>query len=176
MAVMTIVEYPHTSLRARCQPVKEITPEILKLAEDLAETMYAAPGVGLAACQVGVPLRVAVVDVAWRNEERKNPITIINPVLVEAEGEILGEEGCLSVPEFTAEVPRRARVIVRGLDTEGKEIELNAQGLLAVALQHELDHLNGVLIFDHLSPERREIVKKKLKAKLKQERSGGQAR
>lgn len=175
MAVKTIIEYPHGSLRARCQPVKEITSEILELAQDMAETMYAAPGVGLAASQVGVSLRVAMVDVTWRHDERKNPVTIINPVLVHAEGEILSEEGCLSVPGFTAEISRHAQVIVKGLNEEGKEIELTAQGLMAVALQHELDHLNGILIFDHLSPEKREIIKKKLKARRKQEHSGGQA-
>lgn len=175
MPLKTILEYPNESLRTRCQLVKEITPELLKLIQDMAETMYAAPGVGLAASQVGVPLRVAVVDVNWRQDEIKSPITIINPALVHAEGEILSDEGCLSVPGFTAEIPRHARVVVKGLDQEGREIELKAQGLMAIALQHELDHLNGVLFFDHLSPEKKEIIKKKLKARRKQETPGGQA-
>ena len=163
MAVLEIIKYPNPCLRKRCKPVEEITPEILKLADHMAETMYAAPGVGLAACQVGASLQVAVIDVTWRSAEQRNIITIFNPVLVHAEGETVGEEGCLSVPNCLAEVKRSARVLVRGLDREGKEIEIAGEGLLAVALQHELDHLNGVLFFDHLSRLKREILKKKLK-------------
>lgn len=168
MAVLEIISYPNPILRKRCRPVSDITPEILKLADNMAETMYAAPGVGLAASQVGASLQVAVVDVTWRTEEGRNITTIVNPVLVYAEGETVGEEGCLSVPGCMAEVKRSARVLVRGLDRQGKEIEIAGEGLLAVALQHELDHLNGVLFFDHLSRLKRDILKKKLKERLKE--------
>ncbi len=167
MEVLNILTYPNASLRVKCQPVKEITKDILRLARDMTETMYAAPGVGLAASQVGVPVRLAVVDVTWREREERDPFILINPVLVHAEGEILEEEGCLSVPEYTAEVSRSARVVVRALNSQGEEIEITGQGLMAVALQHEIDHLNGILLFDHLNPAKREVIKKMLKARLK---------
>jgi peptide deformylase len=165
--ILNILTYPDHNLRVKCQPVKEITEDILRLAQEMAETMYAAPGVGLAASQVGVPVQLAVVDVGWREREDRTPFILINPVLIHAEGEISGEEGCLSVPECTAEIKRSARVVVRALDREGKPVEITGQGLMAVALQHEIDHLNGILFFDHLNPDKREVIKKKLKARLK---------
>ena len=167
MEVLNILTYPNASLRVKCQLVKEITEDILRLARDMTETMYAAPGVGLAASQVGVPVRLAVGDVTWREQEERDPFILINPVLVHAEGEILEKEGCLSVPEYTAQVSRSARVVVRALNSQGEEIEITGQGLMAVALQHEIDHLNGILFFDHLNQDKREVIKKILKANLK---------
>lgn len=167
MAILDILSYPHPALRKRCELVKEVTPEVLKLIDDLAETMYAAPGVGLAACQVGVSLMVAVIDVTWKGNEGRKLITLINPELIHQEGEVLFEEGCLSVPDFTAEVRRNALAVVRGIDRDGKPIEVDGTGLLAIALQHELDHLNGTLFVDRLSRLKRELFKKRFRGKDK---------
>jgi peptide deformylase len=130
----------------------------------MAETMYAAPGVGLAAPQVGVLQRVIVIDVAGKNEP-PHLITAINPGIIHAEGEAYEEEGCLSVPEFSANVKRHERVVVKGLTIEGQERVWHADGLLAVAFQHEIDHLDGLLFVDRLSPLKRELFIKKQKKK-----------
>jgi peptide deformylase len=160
MALLQIRTYPDPALKRPAAAVENITGEVAQLAADLAETMYAAPGVGLAAPQVGVPQRVIVLDV--HDEETpsgKHLLKLINPVIVAREGEIVWEEGCLSVPEFTAPVRRAKRVLVRAWTPEEREVELEGEGLLAVALQHEIDHLDGKLFLDRLSRLKRDLYR-----------------
>ncbi len=173
MAILNILTYPDPMLHQKGEPVGEVTEEIKKLLDDMAETMYAAPGVGLAATQVGVPLRVMVIDVQWREEgaERKL-MTLVNPEIIEREGEIIWEEGCLSVPEFTSEVRRSAKVVVKALSRDGENLEVAGEELLSVTLQHELDHLDGVLFIDRLSRLKRELYKKRLKERMVEGRAG----
>ncbi len=159
--ILTILHYPDPKLREKAQPVREITPEIQRLADDMAETMYAAPGVGLAATQVGVPLRVFVVDIA-REDEPSRLVTFINPEIVEREGEQTWEEGCLSFPDVSEDVKRAVRVRVRAQDRTGAPFELEAEGFMAVAIQHEYDHLDGVLMIDHMGALRKRMVQRKL--------------
>ncbi|KYH32534.1 peptide deformylase [Neomoorella mulderi] len=142
MAIHQILIHPDPILREKSQPVKKITPNIWKLLDNLADTMYDAPGVGLAAPQIGVLKRVIVVDVG------EGLIELVNPEIIAARGKDVGPEGCLSVPGAQGEVPRAAVVTVRGLDRHGREREIKAEGLLARALQHEIDHLDGVLFID----------------------------
>jgi peptide deformylase len=165
MALREILILPDKRLRLVSKPVKKIGPETRALAEDMLETMYDAPGVGLAAIQVGVAERVIVLDLA-KKDEPKQPQVIINPELAwRSEERSTYEEGCLSIPEFYEEVERPAQVRVKYLDIEGKEHEVDANGLLATVLQHEIDHLNGVLFIDHISKLKRDrIVKKFAKA------------
>jgi peptide deformylase len=165
MALREILILPDKRLRLVSDPVKKIGPETRALVEDMFETMYDAPGVGLAAIQVGVPERVIVLDLA-KKDEPKQPQVIINPQLTwRSEGHSMYEEGCLSIPEFYEEVERPAQVRVKYLDIEGQEHEVEANGLLATCLQHEIDHLNGVLFIDHISKLKRDrIVKKFAKA------------
>ncbi|MCC6644694.1 MAG: peptide deformylase [Polyangiaceae bacterium] len=163
--ILTILHYPDPKLREKAQPVREITPEIQRLADDMAETMYAAPGVGLAATQVGVPLRVFVVDIA-REDEPSRLVTFINPEIVEREGEQTWEEGCLSFPDVSEDVKRAVRVRVRAQDRTGAPFELEAEGFMAVAIQHEYDHLDGVLMIDHMGALRKLMVHRKLEKRL----------
>lgn len=142
MAVFKIVTLGDPILREKARPVEKITPRIHRLLDNMAETMYAAPGVGLAAPQIGVSKRIIVVDVG------EGLIELINPEILVAEGEEIGVEGCLSIPGVQGEVPRAAVVVVKGQDRYGQTKELKAQGLLARALQHEIDHLDGVLFID----------------------------
>jgi len=158
--VRTILTYPDPELKKKSQPVTVINDKVRELVRDMAETMYAAPGVGLAAPQIGVHQRVIVIDVAGKDEPPEL-IVAINPVIVYADGEAYEEEGCLSVPRYAANVRRHARVIVKGLNLEGEEITWKADELLAIAFQHEIDHLDGVLFIDHISPLKREIFKKR---------------
>ncbi len=167
MAIRKILHYPESLLRQVSQPVAAIDDEIRELARDLAETMYAAPGVGLAAPQVGVLKRVIVLDCAPSGEEPQL-VAAVNPELVAQEGEINDEEGCLSVPGYYAKVVRSPKVRVRYLDLDGNPVELETEGLLAVAFQHEIDHLNGVLFVDHLSSLKKGLFKKKYKKILEQ--------
>jgi peptide deformylase len=160
MAIMDIRLYPDPVLKQVAEPVAEINEELKTLARDMAETMYAAPGVGLAAPQVGVSIRLVVLDCA-PHEGPRRLITAINPQIVSREGESYEEEGCLSVPGFFAPVHRAAEVLVRYQDLEGKVVELEAEGLLAVAFQHEIDHLDGVLFVDHLSSLKKGMFRKK---------------
>ena len=134
----------------------------------MAETMYSAPGIGLAATQVGVAKQVLVADTAARKPESEL-IVLINPEIVAAEGEVLFEEGCLSVPDYQAEVKRHERITVRGLNLKGEEVEIEAEGLLAIVLQHEIDHLNGILFIDRLSKLKRDLYKRRLRKKLAKE-------
>ncbi len=168
MAVLEILKYPHPLLKKRCEEVSRIDGEVKALIRDMAETMYHAHGIGLAACQVGVPQRVIVVDVSPIDPE-KEFFAMINPEVVFEEGEIEHEEGCLSVPECSEKVRRKEKVVVRGLSPEGKTVEISGDGILAIALQHEIDHLNGVLILDRISRLKRELYRNRLKKEKKKE-------
>jgi peptide deformylase len=165
MAVRPILILPDPRLRLVSEPVKAIDGEVQKLLEDMFETMYDAPGIGLAAIQVGVPKRVITADLA-KKEEPRQPQVFINPEIVSRSEDLsIYEEGCLSIPEIHEDVERPAQVRVRYLDRDGKPHEVDAEGLLATCLQHEIDHLNGVLFIDHLSKLKRDrIVKKFTKA------------
>lgn len=176
MAVRDIVIWPDPVLKTRAQEVETVTPELRTLLSDMAETMYAADGLGLAAPQVGVGLRIFVVDTSGRDEEEgggQGLMTFINPEIVEADGSTLFEEACLSLPDLVVETERHTRVVMRALDGEGQPFELEAKGLFAIALQHELDHLDGHLIVDRLSSLKRQLVRKKM-LKIKQERTSGE--
>ena len=162
MAVRTILHYPDPRLREKARPVAEVTAEVRKLVEDMAETMYAAPGVGLAATQIGELHRVFVIDTAG-DDEPSNLRVFINPVILERDGEIVWDEGCLSFPTVVEEITRSAHVVVRALDVDGKEFELACEGLLAVAVQHELDHLDGVLMIDRMGMLKKRMVDRKMR-------------
>jgi peptide deformylase len=161
MALREILILPDKRLRTVSEPVKAIDGDIKKLVADMFETMYDAPGIGLAAIQVGVPKRVVTMDLSKKEEEQK-PHVFINPELLWASDEkSTREEGCLSIPEFYEDVERPSKVKVKYLDLDGKEHELDAEGLLATCLQHEIDHLNGVLFIDHISRLKRNLITKK---------------
>jgi peptide deformylase len=159
--IRTILHYPDKRLREKGVRIDEVTPEIRALADDMAETMYAAPGVGLAATQIGEPVQLFVVDVAAENEPSDLRV-FINPEILERHEEIVWTEGCLSFPGVQEEVERAAKVTVRALDREGRPFTLEAEGLLAVAIQHEYDHLLGVLMIDHLGPLKKRLVQRKM--------------
>ncbi|UCF58195.1 MAG: peptide deformylase [Deltaproteobacteria bacterium] len=163
---MKIYTYPDPVLRAKTEPVENIDEEIQKLVDRMAEIMYAAPGIGLAANQLGELKRVLVYDVSPRDAGR-NLSVIINPEIVFAEGDIIQEEACLSVIDFSAEVSRKAKIKVRGVDRHGNPVDIEGEDLLARCLQHEIDHLNGVLFIDHISSLKRALYNKKLKKMLK---------
>jgi peptide deformylase len=165
MAIRPIRHYPDPVLKRRTEPVERITPEIVELCRDMAETMYAAPGVGLAANQVGVPLRVFTADCHGEGEPRQL-VTMINPEIVDVRGEVREEEGCLSVPEYSAPVVRYAEVTVRGLGLDGKEQVITGRDLLARCFQHEIDHLNGLLFVDRLGPVKRDLFRRRYKKYL----------
>ena len=167
---MKIYTYPAPVLRVSTELVKNIDEGIQKLVEKMAETMYAAPGVGLAANQVGELKRVLVYDVSPAEADRSLSV-IINPEIVLAEGDIVQEEACLSVIDFSAEVSRNTQVKVRGVDRDGNPVDIEAEGLLARCLQHEIDHLNGILFIDHISSLKRTLYNKRLKKMLKKEPS-----
>lgn len=163
MPVLEILKYPNPKLKKLSTEVKKIDKTILNLLDGMAETMYEAPGVGLAAPQVGHNIRVIVVDVEHNKEGDKNLIELINPEIIESYGSIKGEEACLSIPGFTAYVKRKAEVAVKGLNRSGKIIEIEAADLLSRVLQHEIDHLDGILFIDRLSRLKRELIKSKIK-------------
>jgi peptide deformylase len=159
MAILyPIRKYPDSILRQVAVPVKEITDEIRLLAADMVETMHAANGIGLAANQVGVSLRLIVIDIG--SEKERNTIALINPKIVEAADEEVAEEGCLSVPGFYEPIKRALHVTVTGVDPDGSERTLKCSGLAARAFQHEIDHLEGVLFIDHLSPLKRQLFRR----------------
>ncbi len=167
--IRRILTYPDPELKKRSAPVTIINENIKELVRDMAETMYDAPGVGLAAPQVGVHQRVIVIDVSPK-DEAPQLIVAINPVIIHSEGESYEEEGCLSVPKYGANVRRHASVVVKALNLEGEETTYRADGLLAIAFQHEIDHLDGILFVDHLSPLKREIFRKKYRQMTEQAR------
>lgn len=164
--ILNIIKYPDSLLREKCTAVQVTDTSIKKLVSDMADTMYAAPGVGLAAPQVGVLKRVVTIDTA-RDHDRRNLRVFINPHIIWTEGQIVGEEGCLSLPEVYGEVKRSQVVRVSYFDLVGKEHEITGEDLLARAIQHEVDHLNGILFIDHLSKIRRDLIKTKLRKKAK---------
>lgn len=161
MAIRSILHYPDPRLRTKATPVASITAEIQKLVDDMAETMYAAPGVGLAATQIGEPHRVFLVDIAGEDEPSKLHV-FINPEIIKTEGDSVGPEGCLSFPGISEDIKRTGKVTVRALDREGKAFELTAEGLLSVAIQHENDHLDGVLMIDRMGMLKKRIVQRKM--------------
>jgi peptide deformylase len=171
VAVLEILKYPHPLLKKRCEKVDRIDGEVKKLIRDMTETMYQANGIGLAACQVGVSRRVIVVDVSPIDPE-KEFFAMVNPEVISEEGEIEHEEGCLSVPDCLEKLKRKEKVLVRGFSPAGKEIEISAEGILAIAIQHEIDHVNGVLILDRISRLKREIYRNKLKKERRKKEDG----
>jgi peptide deformylase len=162
MSIAKILVYPDPILRAKAKEIDNIDDRIVRLTDDMVETMYAAPGIGLAAPQVGVSERLIVVDVRHPQGE-KELITLVNPEILEMEGEVIGEEGCLSLPGVKENVARANNVLVRGYDLNGKEVKIAAEGLLAVTLQHEIDHLTGILFIDRISRLKRGIIQRKLR-------------
>lgn len=172
MSILNILKYPDPFLKTKAKPVSRIGEEIKKLVSSMIETMYFARGIGLAATQVGVDKRIAVLDVPdSENYQRgKNLVVLINPEIMAHEGETKYEEGCLSVPGFIAEVKRFAEMAVKGLDKDGNPLEIKARGLFAIALQHEIDHLDGFLFIDRLSKLKRDMIKRKIKKALEDEK------
>jgi len=174
MAVRPIVVVPHEALRTKAAAIAEITDALRALAREMADTMYKAPGVGLAANQVAELVRLIVLDVEYpysdSREKKKNPIVIINPVISHFEGQIVREEGCLSVPEFNVEIKRPEFVTVEGVDLDGNPLKIDASGLLARALQHEIDHLNGTTLLEHASPLKRSLYRRKIRKNARRER------
>ena len=161
MAIRTILHYPDPRLRKKAEPIERVTPEISRLIDDMAETMYAAPGVGLAATQIGEPYRLFIIDIAGEDEP-SNLLVFINPEIVARDGDQTWAEGCLSFPGVTEDIKRAEKVTVKALGIDGKEFTLRAEGLLAVAIQHENDHLEGVLMIDHLGLLKKRIVNRKM--------------
>ena len=171
MALLPILEYPNPRLRIKAQPMTpaDFTPELQQFIDSMFETMYAAPGIGLAATQVNVHKQLLVLDVS---EEKTAPLVLINPKIVALEGSQTYQEGCLSVPGIYADVERADRISVEAPDRHGQALKFDADGLLAVCIQHEMDHLAGKLFVDYLSPLKRELVRRKLE---KQRRTAAQA-
>jgi peptide deformylase len=170
MAILEICTYPDKVLLEKAEHVACVDKEIFRLADDMAETMYSAPGIGLAANQVGVCKRLILVDLTPR-EPDSDLIVLVNPEIIAAEGLISTEEGCLSVPDYQAEVKRHQKITVRGLTLDSKPLQIEAEGLLAVVLQHEIDHLNGTLFIDRLSRLKRDLYKRRIRKKRAKEGS-----
>ncbi len=167
MALLPILRYPDPRLHKVARPVAAVDERIHRLVDDMLETMYAAQGIGLAATQIDVHERVIVIDVS---DTREQPLVLVNPELVaQSEEMMLGEEGCLSVPQYYDQVPRHARVTVRALDRDGRPQEIAAEGLLAVCIQHEMDHLLGKVFVDYLSPLKRDRVRSRMLKRARDE-------
>ena len=163
-----ILTYPHKTLKRQTSPLEDIDGEVQKMIDGMANTMYDAPGIGLAAIQVGWEKSVLIYDISPRDETRELHV-LVNPKIVNQEGQIISEnEGCLSVPDFRADVKRSEYITVEGHDREGKPLRLDAEGILAIVLQHEIDHLNGTLFIEHISSLKRQMYKRRVKKKLKQ--------
>jgi peptide deformylase len=170
MALLEVLQFPDPRLRRRSDPVEKVTDELRQLAADMLETMYDEPGIGLAAPQVGIPLRLVVLDTDWTEEEaERSPLVLVNPEITKSEGKLVWTEGCLSVPDFTADVVRSERVVLRATDLDGNEILEEASGLRAVCFQHELDHLDGMLYIDRISRLKRELYVQKRKKALRED-------
>jgi peptide deformylase len=167
--ILKIYKFPEPVLRKQTEPVENIDEEIQKLVDAMGETMYAAPGIGLAANQVGEALQLIVYDLTPKDKGR-NLCVLINPEIVSADGEIIYDEACLSVIDFSAQVKRHAMVKVRGFDRHGKPVDVEAEGIMAICLQHEIDHLNGKLFIDHISSLKRALYKRRLQKMLKNEK------
>jgi peptide deformylase len=173
MTKLAILEYPDPRLRTKAQPIERVDDGVRRLADDLLETMYAAKGVGLAASQVDVHRRLLVLDIS---DTRDRPLIFINPEIVSAEGRAPGEEGCLSLPGIYDKLERAARIKVRALDRNGEPFELEAEGMLAVCIQHEMDHLEGKLFVDYLSELKRQLIRRRLQKERRQRSQGSEAR
>lgn len=170
MALLPVLQFPDPRLKEKSAPVREITDEIRRLAADMLETMYDEPGIGLAAPQVGAPIRLVVVDTEWTEEgAEKNPLVLVNPEIVERDGNITWNEGCLSVPDYQADVERAYRVKLRATDLDGNPVEIDAEELQAVCFQHELDHLDGILFIDRISRLKRSLYVQKRRKQLRRE-------
>ncbi|HYA26411.1 MAG TPA: peptide deformylase [Thermodesulfovibrionales bacterium] len=166
MAILEIKKYPEKVLKQKALPVGKIDGEIQRLIDDMVETMYAAPGVGLAAPQVGFSKRIVVIDVSIREDENTPLVVMINPEIKTAEGKVESEEGCLSLPGYITSVIRSERIVVCGLDRQGRPLQIEADGLLCRAFQHEIDHLDGTLLIDRISTIKREFFKKRFQKAL----------
>jgi peptide deformylase len=172
-----VLQFPDPRLKRVSAPIERVTDEIRDLARDMLDVMYDEPGIGLAAPQLGEPVRLIVLDTLWKDEEaggERRPLVLVNPEIVEREGKVVWTEGCLSVPDFTADVERSERVRVRGLDLDGREYVEEAADLRAVCFQHEIDHLDGVLFIDRISRLKRSLYvsRRKKAARLEQEAQG----
>ena len=166
MAIRNILYYPDPRLRNRAQPVDSVDDEVRRLLDDMLETMYAAPGIGLAAIQVNVPKRAITIDISEHSDQ---PLCLVNPEILELTGSVETEEGCLSVPGIYESVERADWIRARALDRDGQTFEFEAEGLLAVCVQHEIDHLDGKLFVDHLSQLKRQRIRKKAHKQQRQE-------
>ena len=175
MAIRTILEFPDPRLRTRAQTVTRFDPEFQRIVDDMLETMYAAPGIGLAATQVDVHQRLIVIDIS---AEHNDPLVLVNPEILSREGEVATEEGCLSVPGYFEEVKRASKIRLRAQDRTGNVFERDCEELLAVCVQHEMDHIDGKLFVDYLSSLKRERIRKKLEKERKERgsRSASQSR
>jgi len=170
MALRPVLQFPDPRLKRVSKPVTEVTDELRELARDMCEVMYDEPGIGLAAPQVGEPVRLVVVDTEWTEEgAERQPLVVLNPELSDPEGKVVWTEGCLSVPDFTADVERAEQITLRGQDLDGNPIEERASGLRAVCFQHEVDHLDGLLFIDRISRLKRSLYVKKRKKQLREE-------
>ena len=170
MALREVVQFPDPRLKEVSKPITEVTDELRELAADMIDVMYDEPGIGLAAPQVGASVRMFVIDTEWGDEENeKSPSVVINPEISEREGRITWDEGCLSVPDYTANVERDATITLKGQDLDGNTIEERVEGLRAVCIQHEVDHLDGVLFIDRISRLKRSLYVKKRKKQLRLE-------
>ncbi len=170
MPLRPVLQFPDKRLRGISKPIEIVTEEIRALAQDMLDVMYDEPGIGLAAPQLGEPVRLVVVDTEWTEEDaEKNPLVLVNPVLHEPEGKVVWTEGCLSVPDFQAEVERAEKIRLTASDLDGKPLEIRAEGLQAVCFQHEIDHLDGVLFIDHISRLKRSLYVQKRKKQLRRE-------
>lgn len=167
MSTLDILTFPDARLRNKAKPVPRVSNEIRQTVDDMFETMYRAPGIGLAAIQVNIQLRIAVIDIS---EQQDSPLCLINPEILECQGTEQSEEGCLSVPGFYELVDRAEKIRVRALNRDGETFEREADGLLAVCIQHEIDHLDGKLFVDHLSALKRQRIRKKLEKERRQQR------
>jgi peptide deformylase len=170
MALREVVQFPDPRLKLISAPIAKVTDEIRELARDMIDVMYDEPGIGLAAPQVGASIRMFVIDTEWSDEEvGPNPVVILNPEISDREGKVTWDEGCLSVPDYNANVDRDAIITLRGEDLDGNPIEERAEGLRAVCIQHEVDHLDGVLFIDRISRLKRSLYVKKRKKQILEE-------
>jgi len=171
MALREVLQFPDPRLKQVSEPVSEVTDEVRELARDMCDVMYDEPGIGLAAPQLGESIRLIVVDTEWTEDEEADraPLVLVNPEIVAREGKLTWSEGCLSVPDYTADIERAARVSLRAHDLDGKPVEIEADELQAVCFQHEIDHLDGVLFIDHISRLKRSLYVQKRKRALRDE-------
>jgi len=171
MALRPVLHFPDRRLKLVSEPIERVSDELRELARDMLDVMYDEPGIGLAAPQLGVPVRLIVVDVHWNEEGgERNPRVLVNPEIVESSGKVIWNEGCLSVPDFQADVERAEQVRLRATDLDGNPVEIETSGLEAVCFQHEIDHLDGLLFIDRISRLKRSLYVRRREKQLRQER------